>query len=331
VLALLDVRLALLLLAMLPPLLLLERVSSRRLRTRFRRAREAQSALTSELHEGLAGLRVVKACGAESRLRARFEAASRRAFAAAFDARGLFAVLLTAVFVVVGVALVAQAALAAELTRRGTALDVAVLGFAAWTLGLFNWSKARFGDGAGGLRMLLRTWARGQDVAAGLGRILEILDLEPEVQDAPGALPFAAPTQSIRFRDVHFRYAADRPALSGVSFEATPGSVTAVVGPTGSGKTTLMALLLRLFDPERGSIEIDGVDLRRLRVASLRAGISIALQENLLFATSVRENVRYAAPHASEAQVRAALPPGSRRASASASRSRAPCARTRRS
>jgi ABC-type multidrug transport system fused ATPase/permease subunit len=307
VLALLDLRLALLLLLLLPPMWALERVSSRRLRARFRHAREAQSALTSQLQEGIAGLRPVKACGAEDRLQERFETASREAFAAAFSARSLFAVLLTAIFLVVGTGLVASAAFAAELTRRATPLEVGALGFAAWTLGLFNWSKARFGDGAGAVRLLFRTWARAQDMIVGLGRVLEILDLEPEVKDAPDAVPFAAPRESIRFRDVHFRYAADRPALAGVSFEARPGSVTAVVGPTGSGKTTLMALLLRLFDPQRGAIEIDGVDLRRFRVASLRAGISVALQENLLFATSVRENVRYAAPGASDAKVREAL------------------------
>jgi ABC-type multidrug transport system fused ATPase/permease subunit len=80
----------------------------------------------------------------------------------------------------------------------------------------------------------------------------------------------------------------------------------AIVGPTGSGKSTLAALLLRLFDPEAGAIEIDGVDLRRFRVASLRRRIAIALQENLLFGATIRENIRYAVPQASDAEVRAA-------------------------
>jgi ATP-binding cassette subfamily C protein CydCD len=78
------------------------------------------------------------------------------------------------------------------------------------------------------------------------------------------------------------------------------------VGPTGAGKSTLLALLLRLFDPDRGAIEIDGVDLRRLRVASLREQVAIALQENLLFGTTIRENIRYAVPDASDAAVREA-------------------------
>ena len=103
-----------------------------------------------------------------------------------------------------------------------------------------------------------------------------------------------------------FAYSAERPALIGVSFEARVGGITALVGPTGSGKSTLLALLLRLYDPDSGSIEVDGVDLRRLRVAELRRAIAIALQENVLFAASVRENIRYAVPDADDAAVREA-------------------------
>jgi ABC-type multidrug transport system fused ATPase/permease subunit len=136
--------------------------------------------------------------------------------------------------------------------------------------------------------------------------VFELLDVEPEVRDAEGAVPCPAPRERVAFHGVHFRYKPDRPALEGVDLEARVGAVTAIVGPTGSGKSTLMALLLRLFDPDSGRIEIDGVDLRDMQLASLRARIAIALQENVLFGTSVRENIRYAVPGASEAQVREA-------------------------
>ena len=104
-----------------------------------------------------------------------------------------------------------------------------------------------------------------------------------------------------------FAYEAERPVLEDVSFAAVPGSITAIIGPTGSGKSTLMALLLRLFDPDSGRVSIDGRDLRDHKIASLRAAIAIALQENVLFAMSVRDNIRYVAPEASEEQIRNAI------------------------
>jgi len=97
---------------------------------------------------------------------------------------------------------------------------------------------------------------------------------------------------------VGFGYLPGRPVLSGIDLEAKPGTVTAIVGPTGSGKSTMMSLLLRLADPDTGSIEIDGNDLKKLKVDSLRAEIALATQENILFSDTVLENIRYAAPGA---------------------------------
>jgi ATP-binding cassette subfamily B protein len=110
----------------------------------------------------------------------------------------------------------------------------------------------------------------------------------------------------VRFDGVRFRYQPDRPALEGVDFEAPVGSVTAIVGPTGAGKSTLMALLLRLFDPDRGRIQIDDLDLRDIDLDALRASVGIALQESLLFGATVADNIRYAVPDASDEAVRAA-------------------------
>jgi ABC-type multidrug transport system fused ATPase/permease subunit len=299
-------RLALWLLLVWPPLVAFTAWFSRPLRLGFRAAREANSALTSRIQETLAGIRVIKAFGAEGREQARFEADSSQAFAAAFSARSRFAVFSVGLFWIVALAMLATAALAALETRRAAEIFLVVAGFAAWNLGLFNFFKDRFADGARAGRHLFRTWGLAQDVAIGLDRVFEILDLEPEVQDAPDAIPLEDVREGVRFRDLHFRYGPDVPVVQGVSLEARLGTVTAIVGPTGSGKSTLMALLLRLFDPDSGQIEIDGVDLRRFRVASLRARVAIALQENLLFGATVRENIRFGAPDASDAQVREA-------------------------
>jgi ABC-type multidrug transport system fused ATPase/permease subunit len=110
----------------------------------------------------------------------------------------------------------------------------------------------------------------------------------------------------IRFESITFGYRRGERILRKVNLQAKPGTITALIGPTGSGKSTLMALLLRLYDPDEGSIEIDGVDLREIELEGLRAGISIALQENLLFRATIRENIAFASPSATDAQIREA-------------------------
>jgi ABC-type multidrug transport system fused ATPase/permease subunit len=152
----------------------------------------------------------------------------------------------------------------------------------------------------------MKTWGRTQDIAIGLDRVFELLDVEPEVQDADDAIPLPPVERGVAFRGVSFSYQPDRPVLDEVDFDARVGDITAIVGPTGSGKSTLMALLLRLFDPESGVVELDGTDIRRFKLEDLRCRIAIALQENILFGTTVRENIRYAVPDASDEAVRQA-------------------------
>jgi ABC-type multidrug transport system fused ATPase/permease subunit len=301
-----DPRLALLLALAWPMVLLLGAYYSQRLRVGFRHARETNSALTSRIQETLAGVRVLKAYGAELPAQRFFEHDSRAAFAAAHAARNRFAIFKVLTFLAVGSVLLLAVWRATLLTVESAPIFIAVLGFTVFNLGLYNNFKDRFGDGTNSVRRLMALWGRTQDIAIGLDRVFEVLDLEPEVQDAPDALAMPALTSSIAFRNVSFRYQRERPTLSGIDLEVGAGSISAIVGPTGSGKSTLMALLLRLFDPDEGSIEIDGVDLRRFQLESLRGNIAIALQENVLFGTSVRENIRYAVPAASDAQVREA-------------------------
>jgi ABC-type multidrug transport system fused ATPase/permease subunit len=305
-----DPMLALVLVGIWPPALLLGAAVSRRLRVGFRAAREANSRLTSQIQETLSGIKVVKAYGAERREQAHFETRSRIAFDAARSARSRLAWFGIAIFWIIGVALLIVTASATLETRRGSPLflgaSVAALGLGAWNLGLYNAFKFLTGSGANQVRRLFGTWGRTQDIAIGLDRVFEVLDLEPEVRDAVDAVPCPAPRTRIRFHRVGFRYQPDRPALEEVDFEARVGAITAIVGPTGSGKSTLMSLLLRLFEPDTGRIEIDGLDLRKIQLSSLRSRIAIALQENLLFGASIRENIRYAVPDASDDDVRSA-------------------------
>jgi ABC-type multidrug transport system fused ATPase/permease subunit len=306
----LDPRMGLLLAAAWLPALALGRLFSSPLRRDFRRARETNAALTAEIQEVVSGIRVLKAYGAETRAQTHFEAASRAAFDAAFQARNRFAIYAIALFAAVGTILVAGAAWGAFQSREEAGIFAARLfattGVVTWSLGVFQFFKDRFGDGSNSVRRLFRTWAKVQDVAVGLDRVLEVLDREPEVSDAADARDLDGVRHGLVFRDIGFHYQQNRPALTHVAFEAPVGAITAVVGPTGAGKSTVLALALRLFDPDRGSVEIDGADLRTLRVASLRQHVAIALQENLLFGTTIRENIRYAVPDATDEAVREA-------------------------
>jgi ABC-type multidrug transport system fused ATPase/permease subunit len=305
-----DPRLALLLAAVWPPALLLGLWISPRLRGAFRQAREANSNLTSRIQETIAAAKVIKAYGAAAVEQQRFERDSLRAFDAAFAARSLYAVMLVGVFSIVAAALLAAGGVAALATREGAELFAKRLfiggGLTLWNIGLFGFFANRFGDGTNAVRRLFLMWGRVQDISAGLQRVFEILDLEPEVRDAPDALPLSGVRSGVRFAAVTFGYANDHDVVADVSLQAMPGTITAIVGPTGAGKTTLLALLLRLFDPRAGAITIDGVDLRRVTLDSLRSAVAVVLQESYLFQATIRDNIGYAVPHASDSAIRAA-------------------------
>ena len=302
----LNPRLALVLALAWLPLLLVGFAVSRRLRVGFRATREASSALTSRIQESLAGIKVIKAYGVESFAQERFERDSRAAFRRAFAARSLFAGFNVAIFWIVGILFLVALGWATLEARDTAAVFFAVWGFTVWNLGLYRYFRDRLGAATDALRQIFHTWGQMQDIAIGLDRVFELLDLKPEVEDAPDAIVMPPFQSTIAFRNVHFGYQKDRPILTNIDLDAKIDTITVIVGPTGAGKSTLMTLLLRLFDPDSGSIEIDGQDIRRFTVQSLRANIAIALQENILFGTTVRENIRYAVPSATDAQVREA-------------------------
>ena len=284
-----------------------------RMRVRALVYREATSDVTSTIQESFSSIKLIKAFGTADRAQRRVENDSVVAFNAAFRVKNLIAIVtivmytVAAVFMAGGTSFMAWWAYQGQPTWFVELLALVGLSFVVWNLASFSWTRDQFHESSGDLRKLLRDWMTAQDLTMGLRRVFDILDIEPDVQDRPDAQDFSGLSREVRFENVNFSYEANRPVLSDVSFSAEPGSITAIIGPTGSGKSTLMALLLRLFDPNSGRVTIDGRDLRDYRIASLRAAIAIALQENVLFAMSVRDNIRYVAPQASEDQIRTAI------------------------
>jgi ATP-binding cassette subfamily B protein len=148
-----------------------------------------------------------------------------------------------------------------------------------------------------------------QRAAGAMGRIAELLAAEPRVAPPANPVPLPVPPRGeVRFRGLSFAYPSrpEIPALDGIELAIAPGERVAIVGPSGAGKTTLFQLLLRFYDPTGGDIELDGVDIRRAALAELRARIGLVPQEPVLFSTTLRENIRYGRPEASDAEVEAA-------------------------
>ena len=282
---------------------------SPRVRTRSLVARETNSDLTSRIQEVLGAVNVTKAYGREADEQRRFEEDSVVAFNAAHKVRSLVAVVgiimftLAAAILLSGEFLMAIWASTDRETFAAVLIGLIGLSFVRWNLAAFQWAQGEFFKASGQVRGLVRDWTSAQDMAMGLDRVFAILDIEPDVTNAADSMPMPEFENEIRFEHVGFAYEPARPVLRDVTFAAPAGSINAIVGPTGSGKSTLVGLLTRLFDPDAGAVSIDGNDLRALDVESLRANVSIALQENVLFGMSVRDNIRYVVPDATDAEV----------------------------
>lgn len=285
---------------------------SPRMRTRSLASRRANSDFTSRVQETFAGARLIKAYGAEDREQNRFEQDSLHAFNASYRVRTFMAIVAIVTFTIAAGALLYGQFLSAiwtvgeHETYAAVVVGLVGLSFLKWNLSAYQSAQEHMGVASVSVRDLIEHWTRAQDMAMGLNRVFDILDLEPDVKNRKDAVPMTGLHREISFNDVSFAYEPDRPVLSHVSFAVTPGRVTAIVGPTGSGKSSLMSLLSRLFDPDSGSVAVDDVDLRNLDLESLRENVSIALQENVLFGMSLRDNIRYVVPDADDEQVMAA-------------------------
>ncbi len=155
------------------------------------------------------------------------------------------------------------------------------------------------------MKDLAKGWTHLMEAVPSAERFFELMDAAPDVVDVPGALRLEGVREGIRISEVSFSYGRE-PVLQDVSLDVSAGEVVAIVGPTGAGKTTLADLLLRFYDPDSGSIEIDGIDLRRIERASLLDHIAVVTQEPFLFAGNIRDNLRYGRPDATEAEIEAA-------------------------
>lgn len=275
-----------------------------------RMARRTNSDLTSRIQESFASIRVIKANRAEEAVIQRFEQDSKRALDAAFQFRLQVTLLALGVSTVAMGAVLVGEYLMAGWTISGTATYlggvITLVGFATWNLGAYQSAAGTISQNSQQGFELAQIWGGAQDLMIGLERAYYLLDQEAEVTDVAQPLPFPVSVRQVAWHDVSFAYQQQKPILSRLNLTATAGSITAIVGPTGTGKSTLMALLLRLYDPDQGTITINDTPIDYIRIDDLRSHVAIALQQNVLFTTTIADNISYATSDKSRADIDAA-------------------------
>jgi ATP-binding cassette subfamily B protein len=292
---LIDWEVALLALAVIPLLYWSFGVYGSRIVPRLRKVQELEWKSLSIVHESMAMLRVIVSFGREDYEHQRFREQGRTAV----DER---------VKLTVGQSMYTLFVQTA--TAAGTSL---VLGVGAWhvmegkiAIGELIVLMTYIGSVYRPLEQISTTVGMIHEELVQFNASLDLLDMEPEVKERPNAIELPRSRGHVVLSGVGFAYKGRRETLKNVSFEAKPGERVAIVGHTGAGKSTLMSLLVRFYDPASGAIAIDGVDLRDLKLASLREQISLVLQEPLLFSGTIEENIRYGRLEAEEEDVRAA-------------------------
>jgi ATP-binding cassette subfamily B protein len=284
---LMNWRLGLLALSLLPPFFFSARYFGGIMRRLYRQHGEAWSELTAVLQQGLAGIRLVQALQREEEEAKRYAAQGRETIRLAMRIQAYAGrqSLINAFLSALGPALVLWYGGAQVINGSLTIGEL---------LAFTNYIARLFGPVSAFANMNVQL----QQALAAFDRVQEYLELQTEIRDRPGAIELPPLRGRIEFQDVSFAYSPERPILKHISFTVEPGQLVALVGPTGAGKSTIVNLIPRFYDPDEGCVRIDGYDLRDVTLSSLRRQIATVDQETFLFNTTILENIRYARPEA---------------------------------
>ncbi len=281
--------------AVAPALWLIALASRRRLFPASWHAQQQSGDVAGVVDEAIGGVRVVKGFGQEEQEQERLEEASSRLFASRLRMIRLTARYNPALTAIPSLGMVGVLALGGWLAIQGSI-----------TLGTFLAFSAYLALMTGPVRMLTMMVTIGQEARASVIRVFDIIDSRPAITDQPDAIELPPDASGLSFNGVRFGYVPSEPVLRGLSLRVEPGETVAVVGASGSGKSTIALLLPRFYDPQAGSVRIGGYDVADVTRDSLRAAIGLVMEDSFLFSDTIRANIAYGRPGATEEQVMAA-------------------------
>ncbi|HEV7396407.1 MAG TPA: ABC transporter ATP-binding protein, partial [Pyrinomonadaceae bacterium] len=288
----LDWRFTLIALSVAPVLFIVVYSFTRRIKQASRAVRKKEGEIASIVQEVLSSIRVVKAFSRENYEQERFEKQSLETVETALKARSLKAKLAPIVEVIVAAGTCLVLWYGVRLVLIGTITPGSLLVFLLYLGKMYK-----------PMRELSKMTDTISKTVVGYERIREVLETEREVRNLPGSRKAPDFKGVIEFKNVEFRYTKDQPILKGINLKIKAGTVAALVGPTGAGKTTIASLVARFYDPSSGEVMIDGQDVKRYKLHSLRRQISFVLQENLLFRAPLWQNIAYGRPEANRDEI----------------------------
>jgi ATP-binding cassette subfamily B protein len=287
-----NARLATIVVVMLPLLVVVAFRFRKVILKHYRESRKMNSRITGAFNESITGVRVIKALGREESNLEEFSELSQGMYDASFKAAWLSALFLPTVQVISAMVLgivLWQSGMQAQIgnmTIGGIQAFVSYITFIMWPI-----------------QDMARVYAQMQNAVASAERIFHLIDTEPDVKDLPKTIETETIQGDIRFEDVHFHYEEGDPVIKGLDFHIKHGEMVALVGPTGGGKTTIVNLLCRFYEPTRGKIYLNGIDYKTMKLQDIQSRIGVVLQTPHLFSGSIFDNIRYGKLNASDEEI----------------------------